>query len=143
MYPNSKTHKNSGFSLIEILFVMGLVALLLSLVVINVGGTFDEKQKEVAGIFVNQTIELGLVPYKIDTGNYPTTEQGLNALMKQPAGKEGKWKGPYLKELPNDPWDNPYQYRYPGSKNINGSKGYDVWSLGPDGVEGADDIGNW
>ena len=60
-----------------------------------------------------------------------------------PAGKESRWKGPYLEEVPLDPWKQPYQYRYPGSKNINGARGYDVWSLGPDGTESADDIGNW
>lgn len=135
--------RQSGFSLIEILFVIGLIALLLTLVVGNIGGIFGGQQEKVADIFVKQTVKLGVVPYKLDMGNYPTTEQGLGALINAPAGKEGKWKGPYLEELPMDPWDNPYQYRFPGSKNINGSKGYDVWSLGADGVESADDIGNW
>jgi general secretion pathway protein G len=64
-------------------------------------------------------------------------------LTKAPAGKESKWKGPYLEEVPLDPWGNPYQYRFPGSKNINGARGYDVWSWGTDGTESADDIGNW
>jgi len=142
----SSKHSNarrSGFSLIEILFVIGLIALLLTLVVGNIGGIFGGQQEKVADIFVKQTVKLGVVPYKLDMGNYPTTEQGLQALIKAPAGKEGKWKGPYLEELPMDPWDNPYQYRFPGTKNINGAKGYDVWSLGADGVESADDIGNW
>jgi general secretion pathway protein G len=136
-------HRSGGFSLIEILFVIGLIALLLTLVVGNIGGIFGGQQEKVADIFVKQTVKLGVVPYKLDMGNYPTTEQGLEALLKAPAGKEGKWKGPYLEELPMDPWDNPYRYRFPGSKNINGAKGYDVWSLGSDGVESADDIGNW
>ncbi len=136
-------HRSGGFSLIEILFVIGLIALLITLVVGNIGGIFGSQQEKVADIFVKQTVKLGVVPYKLDIGSYPSTEQGLEALMKAPAGKEGKWKGPYLEELPKDPWDNAYQYRFPGSKNINGSKGYDVWSLGPDGVESADDIGNW
>ncbi|MGC6424119.1 MAG: type II secretion system major pseudopilin GspG [Lentimonas sp.] len=141
----SAKHRNrrSAFSLIEILFVIGLIALLLTLVVGNIGGIFGGQQEKVADIFVKQTLKLGLAPYKLDLGNYPTTEQGLNALIKAPSGKEAKWKGPYLEELPMDPWDNAYQYRFPGSKNINGAKGYDVWSLGPDGVESADDIGNW
>jgi len=133
----------SGFSLIEILFVIGLIALLLTLVVGNIGGIFGGQQDKIADIFVKQTVKLGLVPYKLDNGNYPTTEQSLNALIAAPSGKEGKWRGPYLEELPMDPWDQPYQYKFPGSKNINGTKGYDVWSLGADGVESADDLGNW
>lgn len=141
---NSQTSKrNLGFSLIEILFVIGLIALLLTLVVGNIGGIFGGQQEKIADIFVKQTVKLGVVPYKLDMGNYPSTELGLNALIKAPAGKEGNWKGPYLEELPMDPWENAYKYRFPGSKNINGTKGYDVWSLGPDGVESADDIGNW
>lgn len=141
---NSRTSKrNLGFSLIEILFVIGLIALLLTLVVGNIGGIFGGQQEKIADIFVKQTVKLGVVPYKLDMGNYPSTELGLNALIKAPAGKEGNWKGPYLEELPMDPWENAYKYRFPGSKNINGTKGYDVWSLGPDGVESADDIGNW
>ncbi len=138
-----QTTRHSGFSLIEILFVIGLIALLLTLVVNNIGGIFGSQQDKVADIFVKQTVKLGVVPYKLDLGNYPTTEQGLEALIKAPAGKEVKWKGPYLEELPKDPWDNAYQYRFPGTKNINGAKGYDVWSLGADGIESADDIGNW
>lgn len=138
-----KFNRSLGFSLIEILFVIGLIALLLTLVVGNIGGIFGGQQEKIADIFVKQTVKLGVVPYKLDMGNYPSTELGLNALIQAPAGKEGKWKGPYLEELPMDPWENPYQYRFPGTKNINGAKGYDVWSLGSDGVESADDIGNW
>ena len=136
--------RTSGFSLIEILFVIGLIAMLLALVVGNIGGIFGGQQEEIAKSFVTSSIELAVVPYRLDMGSYPTTELGLDALIKAPAGKEGKWNGPYLKEAtkPEDPWGNAYQYRFPGTKNINGAKGYDIWSLGPDGVESADDIGN-
>jgi general secretion pathway protein G len=109
----------------------------------NLGGIFSGQQDKVAGLFVKQTLDTALVPYRLDVGNYPSTEEGLTALMKAPAGKEAKWKGAYLKELPLDPWGNPYQYRYPGTKNINAARGYDAWSWGPDGSESADDIGNW
>ena len=135
--------RKSGFSLIEILIVIALIAVLATVAIGNLGGIFGSQQEKVASLFVKQTLDTALVPYRIDVGNYPTTEQGLAALMKAPAGKETKWKGAYLKELPLDPWDNPYQYRYPGTKNINGARGYDAWSLGPDGTESADDIGNW
>ena len=92
---------------------------------------------------MNQTVKLGFTAYKIDLGSYPSTEEGISALAKAPAGKETRWKGPYIEKVPADPWGNAYQYRFPGSKNINGSSGYDIWSLGEDGTESADDIGNW
>lgn len=92
---------------------------------------------------MNTTFKIALIPYKLDVGNYPTTPQGLSALLEAPAGKEEKWKGPYLEELLLDPWDNAYQYKFPGSNNTNGSRGYDLWSLGPDGISSDDDITNW
>lgn len=133
----------AGFSLIEILIVIALIAILVTVTIGNLDNVFGGQQEKVADIFVNQTAKIGLTPYKLDMGNYPTTEEGLQALMRAPAGKEANWRGPYLEEIPPDPWKQPYQYRYPGSKNINGARGYDIWSLGPDGTESADDIGNW
>ncbi|MFW2480046.1 MAG: type II secretion system major pseudopilin GspG, partial [Lentimonas sp.] len=124
--------RHSGFSLIEILFVIGLIALLLTLVVGNIGGIFGGQQAKIAKAFVTSSIELAVVPYRLDVGNYPSSEEGLQALIKAPAGKDSRWKGPYLKDaaVPLDPWGNPYKYLFPGSKNVNGAKGYDVWSLG-------------
>ena len=134
----------SGFTLVEILIVIALIALLASAAIGGLGGIFGGQQEKTARIFVEQSVKIPLVAYRLDVGNYPTTEEGLNALAKAPASKEKKWKGPYLeKAIEPDPWGNEYKYRFPGSKNINGARGYDVWSLGPDGVESADDIGNW
>jgi type II secretion system protein G len=83
----------------------------------------------------------GLAAYEIDEGVYPTTEQGLDALVRRPRGAKN-WKGPYLpvgNEILRDPWGNPFMYRFPGVKN---QKGYDLFSNGPDGKPGtADDIG--
>jgi len=81
-----------------------------------------------------------LLKFRIDTGSFPSTSEGLAALLKAPGNKAAKWKGPYIDNLPDDPWGNPYKYRYPGSKNPNK---YDLYSLGQDGTESADDIGNW
>jgi general secretion pathway protein G len=137
------TSRRSGFSLIEILIVIALIAILVTVTIGNLDNVFGGQQENVADIFVKQTAKIGLTPYKLDVGNFPSTEEGLQALIRAPAGKEARWKGPYLEEMPLDPWKQPYQYRYPGAKNINGAKGYDVWSLGADGTESADDIGNW
>ena len=138
-------NRKSGFSLVEILIVIALIALLASATIGGLGGIFGGQQEKAARIFVEQSIKTPLVAYRLDIGNYPTTEEGFVALIKAPAGKEKRWKGPYLdkKEVAPDPWGNTYKYAFPGTKNVSGARGYDVWSLGPDGVESADDIGNW
>ena len=135
--------QSKGFTLVEILIVIAIIATLATVAIGNLGGIFSGQQEKVASLFINQTTKLVLTSYKLDVGSYPTTEQGIKALVQAPSGKEGKWKGPYIDELPEDPWGNPYQYRFPGTKNINKSSGYDIWSLGQDGVESADDTGNW
>jgi general secretion pathway protein G len=79
--------------------------------------------------------------FEIDTGRYPTSDEGLNALLSQPAGVR-EWHGPYIERgMPKDPWGNPYVYRSPGQHN---TASYDLYSFGPDGAEGGgDDIDNW
>ena len=129
--------------MIEILIVIALIAVIAGLSIGGISGMFGGQQEKVAQVFVTQALKLPLTAYRIDIGSYPNTEEGLNALLKAPSGKESKWKRPYIEELPVDPWGRSYQYKFPGSKNINGASGYDVWSLGPDGTESADDIGNW
>lgn len=80
--------------------------------------------------------------YKIDNGAFPTTAEGLRALRVAPAAASAAstWNGPYIEHEAIDPWGNPYQYRCPG---LHHPERYDIWSLGPDGVESDDDIGNW
>jgi len=97
--------------------------------------------KEIADVFP-ATIDTPLQTYKMNTGHYPTTEQGLMALIKAPAGVTN-WRGPYLtiKDVPLDPWGTPYHYRSPGLHN---PATYDLWSLGPDKLDNTDDdIHNW
>ncbi len=131
-----------GFSIIEILIVLAIIALLAGIVVTNFTGIFGGAQEQATETVVKQSFETPLLKFRIDTGSYPNTSEGLQALIKAPSGKSKKWKGPYLKEnqIPQDPWGKPYQYRFPGVKNTNS---FDLWSFGPDGVESADDIGNW
>lgn len=136
-FPNKK----SAFTLIEILLVMGILGLLAGLVIANADAIFGGNQEKVASMFVNQSIETPLTAYKFSTSSYPTTEEGLRALLVAPDKVKKNWKGPYIKKEPIDPWQQPYQYRSPGQHN---PQSYDVWSKGPDQVSGSsDDIGNW
>jgi len=96
-------------------------------------------------IFVNDSLKTALTRYRLDVGDYPTTAEGLAALMTAPAHAADRWHGPYADmpggKLPLDPWGEPYQYRNPGVKN---KGGYDLYSKGPDRLDGTeDDIGNW
>lgn len=138
----SSMHKRNrrGFSLIEMLIVLGIIALIAGFVVGNLGGIFGGAQVDTAKTFVESSLEAPLMQYKLHTGSYPSTAEGISALLSAPTSKATKWRGPYIKQIPEDPWGNPYQYRFPGTKNT-GS--YDLYSWGPDGTESADDIGNW
>lgn len=86
-----------------------------------------------------------MVRYKIDVGDYPSTAEGLAAMVAAPANKAERWRGPYIDapggRIPADPWGEAYRYRFPGTRNPGG---YDLYSIGPDKTEGTeDDIGNW
>jgi len=137
--PYTLNHRKAGFSLMEMIIVLALIAIIAGLVVTRVGGLFSSGQEDAAKIWVKQA-KTPLLAYRIHVGSYPSTEEGLKALLKAPAGKESRWRGPYIDEIPVDPWGNPYQYRYPGVHN---QDEFDVWSWGPDGKESDDDIGNW
>ena len=131
--------RKSGFTLMEILLVMALLGGLVVLGLVNVDKILGSGQADTARIFVNDTMKASLFRYRIDNGRYPNTEEGLQALVTQPASATN-WKGPYMDNLPTDPWGREYRYLSPGRKN---PEGFDVFSLGNDGVESDDDIGNW
>ena len=101
-YPGTQhtLNRKSGFSLIEILIVIALIAVLATVAIGNLGGIFGGQQEKVAELFVNQTLKTALTPYRLDVGNYPSTEEGLNALVKAPAGKESNW----LQTVPKKGW---------------------------------------
>lgn len=132
--------RKRGFTLIEILFVIGLIALLATVVITNFDSIFGGQRENIARLWVTRTVQTGLTAYRMDVGTYPSTEQGLEALLRQPANVGGRWRGPYIEELPLDPWNNPYQYRYPGVRNPGR---YDVWSTGPNPADPNSHIGNW
>lgn len=137
--------RRRAFSLLEMIIVLAIIGLLLGVVVTNSDKIFGQSQEAVAKIFVRDTLKTPLVRYRIDTGDYPATNEGLAALLAAPASAGEKWRGPYMDNIggkaPLDPWGQPYEYRYPGTKNVGG---YDLFSKGPDKTpETADDIGNW
>lgn len=139
------SRRQAGFTLLEILVVLAIIGLLVGLVVSNTDKIFGQSQEAVAKIFVRDSLKTPLVRYRIDMGDYPSTNEGLAALVTAPTSAADKWHGPYLDitggKLPVDPWGQPYEYRYPGVKNVGG---YDLYSKGPDKTaETADDIGNW
>lgn len=137
----SNRSSRRAFTLMEVLLAIAMISLLAFIVVINVDKTMTSSQEKITESFVNNSLATPLMSYKLAIGRYPSTEEGLNALLNAPESAGDRWKGPYVRSLPLDPWGNPYQYRYPAQKS---KDGYDVWSMGPDGQnETEDDIGNW
>jgi general secretion pathway protein G len=146
IHQNHRQFKRAqGFTLLEIMVVLAILGLLVAVLVKNVGGDLDRGQRQGASLFVKSTLSLPLTTFRIDMGAYPTTAQGLEALIAQPQSGGARWQGPYLDipsgKVPLDPWQQPYEYRYPGVKN---KSSYDLFSKGPDQSAGTeDDIGNW
>lgn len=136
--------RQRGITLIELLVVLSILALISALVVVNVLPERDRAAARKAKIDLG-SIENALDQYRLDMFNYPTTEQGLQALVEIPSGESRTDQyrpGGYLRTLPVDPWGRPYQYRQPGEHGP-----IDVFSLGADGEPGGEgvnaDIVNW
>jgi len=136
--------KQTGFTLIEVMAVVVILGLLATFVVPNVLGQQEKAQMKKAAIDI-QTLSSALSMYKLENYNYPSTSQGLEALVTKPSGSpEAKnWTSSYISRLPKDPWGNPYLYLDSGS----GSQDYKIWSNGADAKKGGSganaDIGNW
>jgi len=138
LHPNNFRH-SQAFTLVEMLLVLVILATLAAIVIPKFAGR-SEQAKVTAAASQISSIELALDQFEVDNGYYPKSGN-LNALLEQP-GDAQNWRGPYLKKnVPLDPWGNPYSYDYPGRHNANG---YDLVSAGPDGRMGTDDdINNW
>lgn len=138
---NKKLNKQRGFTLIEIMVVVVILALLGTLVFQAVGDRPDQARKVKARNDIS-AIESALKLYRLDNYKFPAQGDGLSALLTNTANSDN-WRGPYLERLSKDPWGNAYQYRNPGTK---GGK-IDVFSYGADAAEGGSgpdaDIGNW
>ena len=139
----TKLHTNQGFTLLEIIVVVAIIAILAAYIAPKVAGRVDDARISKAKSDV-RVLESSLELYKLDNFLYPSSEQGLEALVNKPSGEGTKnWRdGGYIKKLNKDPWGNEYRYAFPGS---NGE--FDVFSLGADAALGGEgeaaDIGNW
>lgn len=135
--------RSGAFTLLEILVVLAIIGLLAGLAITNVDTIFGGAQIQTTQLQVRDSMRTPLASYRIAMGDYPTTSEGLQALVTPPASRAERWHGPYLEppRVPIDHWGEPLQYAYPGTRN-KGS--YDLWSKGPDKQSGTeDDIGNW
>jgi general secretion pathway protein G len=129
-----------GFTLVELLLVLVILATLAAIVVPKFSGR-SEQAKVTAAHTQISNFETALDAFEVDNGYYPKTGDGLQMLLEAPQDAKN-WRGPYLKQgIPLDPWQNAYIYEYPGKHN---ESGYDLMCMGPDGRKGTDDdITNW
>ena len=142
-----KLAKEDGFTLIEVVIVVIIIGFLAGTVGPNLFSRVSQARRTTAKNQL-EIFALALDNYRLDTGRYPTTQQGLEALVEQPTSSPvpENWNGPYLdkREIPLDPWGNEYQYEYPGTNN---PESYDLWSWGADGQRGGQgedaEIANW
>lgn len=140
---NVKSFTNrQGFTLMEIMLVVVIIGILAAAVMPKLVKQvpFVQNRRATSDI---ATISNVLDTYYMQNNDYPSTDQGLKALMEKPSSNPvpKNWNGPYLKKIPMDPWGLEYKYKCPGEHNPDE---YDIWSLGKDGVENTtDDIANW
>lgn len=137
--------RDAGFSLTELMIVVFIMGLLATMIIVSTGGIFGQSRDAKAKADI-QRLDSALQLYNLDIGRYPTSDEGLRALVEAPSGvNEVRYRaGGYVNALEMDPWGNPYQYDVPGRRS---GKAFDLFSYGADGVEGGEednaDIGNW
>ena len=129
--PASRRTRGAGFTLLELLVVIVIIGLLAAYVGPKYFSQLGKSEVTIAKAQI-ESFEKALDTYRLDVGRYPTTEEGMAALMTAPASATAKWNGPYLKKaIPQDPWGHAYQYRAPGARAE-----YEIMSTGKDGQPG-------
>jgi len=128
-----------GFTLIELMLVVIIIGALVAMVLPRFVGRGEQAKVAAAHADIQANISTALKLYELDNGNFPSTEDGLNALLNRPSSA-ANWNGPYLEKKPIDSWGREYKYKCPGEHR---PADYDLYSLGKDGIESADDIKNW
>lgn len=135
--------KSRGFTLIELLVVLAILGLLAAFAVPRVLKYLSSAKTDAAQIQISN-ISSALDLYRLETGRYPSTAEGIEVLVRKPQGVRG-WNGPYLDKLDGivDPWGRPYRYRFPAEQGME----FDLFSLGADDAEGGEgenaDVTNW
>jgi len=140
---SSRRRRSAGFTLIEIMVVVIVLAVLAATIIPQFIGTTSDAKISASKAHIAE-LESALERFYVQMDRYPTASEGLQVLVDAPAGDAQKWRGPYVKQLRPDPWGHPYQYKKPGTHH---PAGFDLWSRGSDDAEGGEgpaaDIGNW
>jgi general secretion pathway protein G len=144
MKTQPSNQRSRAFTLIEIMVVVVILGILAATIIPQFMGTTTDAKIGAAKAHIAE-LESALGRLYIHMDRYPTADEGLKILVDPPTGDDNKkWRGPYITQLRNDPWDHPYQYRCPGTHH---ASSFDIWSQGADGADGGEgenaDIGNW
>jgi len=131
--------EQKGFTLIELMLVVVIIGALVAMVMPRLTGRGEQARSAAAKADIEANIATALKLYELDNGEFPSTADGLAALLSKVSSVQN-WRGPYLEKKPVDPWGREYKYRSPGEHR---TADYDLYSLGRDGVEGNDDVVNW
>jgi len=139
----TRSRANAGFTFVELLVVIVILVILSGVIIVGFVRKADEARQAVAVQKITE-LETILKIFKLDTGRYPTTAEGLHALVEPPDELQEEWKNPIREKDIIDPWGREFLYESPGAQN---REGFDIWTLGADGTEGGEgeneDINNW
>ncbi len=144
MKTRMQKNRRNAFTLVELMVVVVILGILAATILPNLVGTTGDAKVGAAKADVAE-LEAAVERFNVTMDRFPTTEEGLKVLVDAPTTEDAKnWRGPYVKQLRDDPWGNPIQYRYPG---VHHPTGFDIWSRGEGGQDGGEgkaaDIGNW